>query len=140
MQLSDQVVNLDLSKRLHELGIDVFSLFYGDIRSPGQIFFSLENYKYGEWTINEFQVWRYTSAELGAMLPVGLHPSRKTENNQWKLQISFPLVVGPYNLNSTKVENIRENTESDCRAKALIYCIEKEIVKVEDINNALENA
>lgn len=126
MKLSDQVVSLDLAKRLKELGVKQESLFLWaldvvdgwrlvlrEVESPDDK---------GE---NDFAA--FTVAELGEMLPswvampdvVNLY-FRKYEEG-WRCG---------YENRDGDVESKFDGTEADARAKMLIYLIENNLLKV----------
>lgn len=115
MKLEDQVCNLELSKKLKELGVKQESLFYH----------YNEPYNDGEddWVITTFEDYKttyenksepysaYTVAELGEMLPVGFLFGKGTD--KW----------------FCSGEGFDDENEANTRAKMLIDLIENDLIK-----------
>lgn len=117
MKLENQVVSLDLSKRLKELGVKSPSNFYWDEGdgiedrleySPNHVFLEL--------------IPAYTVAELGEMLP--------TLTTSWKSALGNWVCEVPPQMNE---ENIFADTEADARAKMLIYLIENNLLQTNSL-------
>ena len=119
LKLEEQVISLDLSKRLKELGFEQESLFYWRTSSTSD---SLAHLTYGLLD-TKFSIYysAYTCAELGEMLPqyievqVGIFYLRiEKENIYWKCGYakfdSKNFLFGEQSL-----------TEAEARAKMLIY-------------------
>lgn len=127
MQLSEQVCSLDLSKQLDELGITKASYLYwalvGDIwiiERPCEIDMYKQEF-YNAYTVAELgeilkNIWFSTCFVPGESLWRGDFFDCEERTKEYK-----PAIWG--------------ETEAHCRAKALIYCIENGLIKVEDINN-----
>lgn len=133
MELSKQCVNLEIAKRLKELGVPQESLFYW-------IFRKHQNLDIHRWDIlsieeiKEIKVWdnkklesvsikplieqrysAFTVGELGELLPRRI-TYMHFNNGQWyaiKNKIDFCA-----------------DTEVDARAKMLIYLLEKGLIKI----------
>lgn len=118
MKLEDQVCSLELAKQLKELGVKQDSYFKWEERSGGHV--ELFHSKATSCAHEYYSA--FTLAELGEMLPAGMSPN-KSENNVYYFTIGEKL-FGCKN-------------EAKARAKILIYLIENNIIKVEDINNAI---
>lgn len=121
MKLEDQVVSLDLAKRLKELGVKQKSHFiwanggYKWFVSPDHEIIRINDPGYA-------QPWpsAFTVAELGEMLPHNYSTWRRTNNDrEWWVS---DLATGRYGEHTA-------TTEADSRAKMLIYLIEKGLVK-----------
>lgn len=134
MKLEYQVVSLDLSKRLKELGFKQESLFYFAIRTKDD---SNENVIFPEKELNFYNgntgednyydiiASAYTVAELGEMMPYlndneEYYTFRDSENN-W---VSWESENGLFN----NGKYIKANTEADSRAKMLIYLKENNLI------------
>ena len=125
MNIESQVCNLELSKRLKKLGVTQESYFtWHKIENIKNFINEVAKY---QWIISrpdfEFDKEKlcaaYNVAELGEMLPDFIW-SKKLPSGKFE---SVPEVVND-GLNITLSE-----TEADCRAKALIWCIENGVVK-----------
>lgn len=132
MNIESQVVNLELSKRLHELGVRVESYFvlarYINLANQlgDNIIRREEIYKYCPDVSGILNV--YTTAELGEIL-----------KNIWFSTCFVPaesLWRGDFFDCEERARDYKPaiwgNTEADCRAKALIYCIEQGLIKIKD--------
>lgn len=113
MKLEDQVVSLELAKRLNEVGVTQSSLFFWTI---GGVVSRLE-----ALPILESNYSAFTVAELGNMIPRDRVIT--TVNYGSSSSLGFD---GKIHLS---------NNEADARAICLIYILENGLVKVEDINN-----
>lgn len=124
MKLEDQVCNLELAKRLKELGVKQESAFYWGCRDGQNInLFSLDTVL--DWGLEETfepcdqDVSAFTVAELGEILPL----DRLCTNKNSKVAVWFDSAIPPTE------SIITGTTEADARAKMLIHLIEKGIVK-----------
>lgn len=137
MTIEDQVCSLELSKHLKELGVEQESLFYWTELHDGDEWATdgneprIFNEKLGSY----IQSSAFTVAELGEMLPVTItvgykhfyfccnktiHNNRcgyESENGIWG------------NVDETHLVG-EGKTESDARAKMLIYLLENNLVKI----------
>lgn len=137
MKLEEQVTNLELSKKLKELGVKQESLFYWvgvfPLVTSKPIIVNAEKLKefYSDKTEDFIRAIKnevcsaFTVAELGEMLPDQI--SSHKYNKGW--------VCGEY-MNNQDWDNYEVfGTEVNARAKCLIYLIENEIIKPnEDIS------
>ena len=115
MDLKDQVVNLELSKKLKELGVKQKSLWWWtDYKQNGD--YRL-NYNLGIASTHSLSISAFTVAELGEMLPNRILSSNNWEDNgKWRTQ-DF--------MEPAKNQEMQyADTEANARAKMLIYLIE----------------
>lgn len=143
MKLEQQVVSLELAKKLKDLGVKQESFFkwreFDDIGLSGR--------DRGEWVIQQFDKPRsayviqsiaaFTVAELGEMLPEEI--SDEGENDvSWHHLYTYP--TGAHWCCSYRFHNGADGTwsttyvekaraEADARAKMLIYLIETNLVQ-----------
>lgn len=127
-QIEKQVTSLALSQRLKELGVKQKSLFYWIfVTMPGE---------QGEWRcaydwdplfVREDKVAAFLVGELGDMLPDLIYTTRKIET--WYGSILSQRLINKVGLD-VKFE---AETESDVRAKMLIYLLENGIIKASDL-------
>lgn len=126
MKLENQVVNLELSKRLKELGVKQESYFWWNgYVGGGMHHFKLENKRVSVGV--EITYSAYTVAELGEMLPEKYGSSKWIwdygENKglkHWICDQDFDDEI-PYQWSET---------EADARAKMLIYLLENKLIEV----------
>lgn len=140
MELTKQVVNLELSKKLRTLDVKQESLFFynAETMKLQQGFTAhVDNKGINHWSISAFTV-----AELGRLLPDNLVSSGMEQGK-------FNCIYGPRedadDMPDSEWENDKfyhygymtftDDTEADVRAKMLIYLIENDLIKVEKDNN-----
>ena len=134
MKLEDQVTNLELSKKLKELGVKQESLWYWNSKdkevyyrcdfvvfSPTQQT-TLKKSKFGD---EPFEEWfsAFTVAELGEMLPKGFATHvmlNGIHKEKWRCLSNLEL--------SEKCPELIADTEANARAKTLIYLIENKLI------------
>lgn len=129
MQLEKQVCNLQLAKKLKELGVKQESCFYwctilgtdneADLR-PSVGLFGKEidfGHNYGG------EVSAFTVAELGEMLPDLYESYRTAGSKQWYCN----LVLGARKV-TIQYPNTIADTEADARSKMLIYLLENKLI------------
>ena len=131
MKLEKQVCNLELSKKLKELGVKQESLWYWQLNKDGWILVLAEQIVEENDCVSAF-----TLAELGEMLPA--HPTRESkitgseEGAKW-FAMKYDDEVNKDN--SQKIEYVcefgnnkfRDRNEANARAKMLIYLIENKL-------------
>lgn len=136
MKLENQVVSLDLSKRLKELGFKQDSLFWWDLQGDIGDNRARIIYKNSEimrrFPINLIST--YTVAELGEMLPSII---QKAYSPRYELEYNFPIkndekytdqdFVIRYR-SEEKSFGVTAKTEADARAKMLIYLKENNLI------------
>lgn len=137
MKLQNQVTSLDLSKQLKELGVKQESLFHWELDED-------ENSRivYDPKPTRDYDFSAFTVAELGEMLPWKIEKSwiapNKTEIKDWYLDIfkhDFERRVGnhdkwnvTYSSNQLTYIHMAGQTESNARAKMLIYLLENKLI------------
>lgn len=114
MKLENQVVSLELAKKLKELGVKQESLFYW---WNNQIYF----YPYLDQTEIGDSISAFTVAELGILLPTMSDLPKQGHDGRWR-------VHGPWTAEKGDLLHIAD-TEADCRAKVLIYLLENNLIK-----------
>lgn len=137
MQLEKQLANLELSKKLKELGVKQESLFYWQpLWQPGekaQLMHliwpasKIENRPDIEQTMLPYSA--FTVAELGEMLPLGCS---STKINEYKKDGTTKI----WQSNTARYIGGRDgrmiieygNTEADARAKMLIYLLDHKLI------------
>ncbi len=123
MTLENQVVSLDLSKRLKELGFKQESLFYyiNGILRLEEYTGEVEHLFWGnEHNNTKHTIYSaYTVAELGEMLPKNTSCFKEpVDNYQWVCTRNEPRVMLSF----------RADTEANARAKMLIYLKENNLI------------
>jgi len=139
MKIENQVSNLELSRKLKELGVKQESLWYW-------YSYNLET----DWYITkeiddkdkEYLISAFTVAELGEMLPKHIHNPKKdtpgTIDGQGDLTIRWVVegcLVG-YDCLSERLKKLEERlvptmmsrTEVNARTKMLVYLLEKKLL------------
>lgn len=127
MTLEQQVVSLDLAKRLKELNVKQDSLFWwcqGRFDQPDK----------SKWELNDSidthareNVSAFTSSELGEMLPLEINGENLQlwrEKGRWSWDVA-------YNTSGNSGKDIlweQADTEADARAKMLIHLIESNLI------------
>lgn len=125
MKLEEQVVSLDLAKRLKELGVKQESyLYWCDLKlhysDPYRIYTEEQTEKYlGEAADGRKQVVlasAFTVAELGEMLPADNNVvTWRNTLNKWYSQYH-------------QENELEADTEADARAKMLVYLLENRLI------------
>ncbi len=119
MEIENQVCNLELAKKLKELGFKQDSLWWWDKEKNG-----LLPHGYFGLTVKE-NPKRYISAftvtELGEMLPMGYASWHKYyDKDDWVCE------------SGDENHHQLAKTEADCRAKMLIYLIENKKIEIKN--------
>lgn len=121
MKLEDQVVSLDLAKKLKELGVRQESVYaFHDVEKEDATLVQIGNNSQ-KWS-NQF-VAAFTVAELGGMLPSGTKSWKKA---RWYCHLQY-IESPPVNKDFARTEVA--DTEANARAAILVYLIEQGIVK-----------
>lgn len=143
MKLEEQVCSLELAKRLKELGVKQDSYFYW-VETP---IITPPQYELG--SAKEIASWAgpyekankisaFTVAELGKMLPKKLE-HLKQNPNLLRLEFGFQCDISIAYYYDTEMTNKRielserDKAEANARAKMLIYLIENNIIKGEEL-------
>lgn len=153
MELKDQVCTLKQAKKLSKLGILQGCSFAAWLKNTCH-----KETDFWPWPVlgqgvdnRGYEVHdkgcligysAFTVAELGLILP-GMnisrgqfcHFSKGDTSNDWSVDISFEDCPG---LPEKFIKLEKEHSEAEVRAAVLIYLIEKEYVRVEDINGRLK--
>ena len=135
MTLENQVVSLEIAKKLKELGVKQLSIFWWQhepFSSQGE-----QNWKLvfgNQYKDFEHHVFAFTVAELGEMLPTTL-------KERYFLHIAPPHTVGVWVLwyededyekmflNKKEGEwHVNDKSEADARGKMLIYLLENKLI------------
>ena len=121
MELQKQVCSLELSKQLKNLGFKQESYFYWNHQDySGDVFYNITHIP-GKG-INAYQECSaYTVAELGEMLPYKYNNFRDVDEK-------YHCVAKFDDLSKDKNLYISSKTESDARAKMLIYLKENNLI------------
>lgn len=133
MELTSQVVSLELAKKLKVLGVKqdgYFSWLYADVRSGDVWYVDLTD---KEHMIETPDCSAFTVAELGEMLPewtgkfeeyfLQCYKTICTQNHAG-YQIRYVETHYEPKYSENVLHSAMENTEADARAKMLIYLIE----------------
>lgn len=121
MKLAQQVTNLELSKRLKELGVKQESEFYWEEYEEGKAFLWNTGHKF----INE-HFSAFTVAELGEMLPKERYwTDCKMNTGRWRCAEYSEDGLAEDGKTSFCAEN-----EADARAKMLIYLLEHKLIEL----------
>lgn len=129
MELERQVVSLELAKKLKELGVPQESLFFWCSDYQGIMLLSQQEYS-DNLRNKTPQLSKiasaFTVAELGEMLPE-IFRSEKYKRGKWIChdgrECTEPITE----------ELFEADTEADARAKMLIYLLENNLIKKEEL-------
>ncbi len=117
MKLEDQVCSLEFSKRLKELGVKQDSLFY---------FFKDRIYYRGDLAVPDNKIISaFTVAELGEMLPKNMPSLGSNDESGWYMHVFKPI--------EKWIKMYPCKTEANARAKMLIYLLENNLIKNEEL-------
>lgn len=128
MKIEDQVISLELAKRLKALNLKQESLFYWCQQKDETFFLPMTEVTLAIYDGKFVKLFSaFTVAELGEMLPhlIGDYvlDQIKTTDNQYCLLYR--------NRNNGRHITIKHaNTEADARAKMLIYLIENKLITI----------
>jgi Fe-S oxidoreductase len=123
MKLEDQVVSLELAKRLKELGVEQESLFYWT-HCPRGIDLVHQRSRMKK-ALSKYDFAAFTVAELGEMLPTRVNKSKydmlmsRREGRRW---------FAYYTDQKTPV--VSDESEANARARLLIYLLENKLMEV----------
>lgn len=123
MELEKQIVSLELSRRLKELGVKQESLFYWAQVDKYPNGIKWDVLKKGERRTHGDYVAAFTVAELGEMLPNKLgdeHILIVWKNAAWNVTYE--------DSDGGKIRVEMAYDEADARAKMLIYLIENKLI------------
>lgn len=135
MELKNQVTNLELSKKLKELGVKQESLFWwnkfeNDQADPiWDISRSAKEEVFGI-DVKE-NVSAFTVAELGVLLPRVILVEQKVYNYQQLFAINEAYYIQYYDFDRRIGHyHVRDYSEANARAKMLIYLLENDLIKL----------
>lgn len=138
MNLSDQVISLELAKRLKELGVKQESIFYHVRAIDDWQITSVITEKdkiYWQHSVLDILPMEYysafTVAELGEMLPGMI----KIEGDDLFLTMDcdrHPYYQSMNYIPMLSIDTNDEDSEADARAKTLIHLIENGLMKVSE--------
>lgn len=135
MNLEQQVISLELAKKLNELGVEQESLFYWVNLDTNWVLTIVNKYEYifnfNNNTSDILSLKHYsafTVAELGEMLPPAIDKyyliSRKADNIYLVYYEDYPQDYDiPYLI------YFEDKKEADARAKMLIYLLENKLIE-----------
>jgi hypothetical protein len=134
MKLEQQVVSLELTKRLKELGVKQSAHFYhvtfidemGDLRDEIYTNDDMEREYAATW---KEQTAAYTVAELGEMLPTWIDLPHGRDNANLRCHKYESGWCMFYQIGAAEPDYLQESlSEADARAKMLIYLIENKLM------------
>ena len=135
MKLENQVISLDLAKKLKELGAKQESIFqwipYPDGSTKhGEWYLQLVPIRDGKGLYNMTGLSAYTVAELLELMPEEM--TDDTENSySFTLTKAYDFWVATWeNGEYSTGEQIEDRKASDCLAKMLIYLLENDLCQV----------
>lgn len=127
MKLEDQVCSLELAKRLRELGVKQESAFWWSENEHGvengwKVYFSKENLGTEEWFSPDpaEHIAAFTTAELGAMLPVSTLLLKRAAPGEWPWEAQYP----------NKKLSTFGKTEADARCRMFIHLVQNGLLKL----------
>ena len=134
MKLENQVTNLELSKKLKELGVEQNSYFYywgrnKDILSFKHGAYRLQAVNEGDFTLmpeSAELVSAFTVAELGEMLPSWIENLHELTIHH----LSIGWNVEYVSRNDELYREFAQDTLVDAMAKMLIYLIENKLINI----------
>jgi hypothetical protein len=131
MNLENQVCNLELAKKLKDIGVKQESLFFWVITENANEIVVESNLKFD----HSFQFSAFTVAEFGDMLPETIYLMDKPKILIMKKRSKF--FIGYRNENyriyyceETFCCAVCDKNEANARAKILIYLIENKLMEV----------
>ncbi len=153
MKLEDQVTNLELSKKLKELGIKQNSLFWWSREHQKALHKITFSYSKFETADKEPHISAFTVAELGEMLPKTIKSPKAGDKRNWQdvshistkereemryvgiLSINKPtdwivLYQGYIILGFDIKAHTHDKTMANAMAKMLIYLIENKLINL----------
>ncbi len=124
MKLVEQVVSLELAKKLKKLGVKQESLWYWvKLQLQGWII----NKGYGR---HKEYYSAFTVAELGEMLPQWVKVGNRSHKFDYRGKNSYDQWVFAYHIDyQSPLKTVFDKTEANARAKMLIYLKEKGLIK-----------
>jgi len=129
MKIEDQVVSLELAKKLKELGVNQESLWWWRENEEGKYVLRTDkNVLYGQTVRRIKQYSAFTVAELGEMLPWEYGTVKHIEGHF--VSVKFGIGKGNYFFPDFGEDYFPPKlTEANARAKMLIYLIENKLIQ-----------
>ena len=124
MKLEQQVVSLELAKKLKELGFEQESLFYWHLETNTVVYLGTI---LGKDSV-AFYISAYTVAELGKMLPQGFFTAK---GKKWRSWFSDTDNAFEWK-DSDQYDPIDMDNEADARAKMLIWLSENNYLETDN--------
>lgn len=134
MNLEDQVVSLELAKRLKELGVEQESYFYWltSIHHGDELINSNKLLDEKAYPVKQYSA--FTVGELGFILRKCEEKIKNHEVGYYTTYGYFKVVIKPSRFTGKESFCVRCINEANARAQAIIYFLENELIKVEDLN------
>ena len=123
MELKNQVTSVDLSNKIHELGITTPSIFYREWTGAKALEIEMWESLTGDYCPDNINC--YTAEELGEMLPKYFESKKCFDENTKKHFYLISCQEAKFEGNPLFID---EETEADARAKMLIYLKEKNLI------------
>lgn len=138
MKLENQVVSLELAKKLKELGVRQESFFkWGNVYIDGQYHWSLyvppEYNKVPNPSLWVHGISAFTVAELGEMLPDFIteeHLYTYQQYRNWSDRKKPKHGVSYWFMGREELHFTDADTEADARAKMLVYLLENNLISL----------
>jgi hypothetical protein len=132
MNIENQVVSIELAKRLKELGIKQESYFKFELRDNGD--FCIYHSKPVSCAYKYFSA--FTSAELGNILPSDFRRWNDEDRlyhdhffHEIKVNDEY-IIEYLINDDPSRSQGFKDNNEANARAKMLIYLIENKLMEI----------
>lgn len=153
MTLENQVISLEQSKRLKELGIEQNSYFFWQ-HYPETIYrkeaLRIIPKSNKEGITDRGECWSaFTASELGVMLPDNISHHRANKGGTWDGHLHRCLipshgkeVIGEQGVTVPLHYDFCKHgydTEAECKAATLIYCLENKLTTPEECNSRLKS-
>ncbi len=127
MKLESQVTSLELSKRLHELGIKKKSIFVWEYFNENCYAVVFIPFAVVPDKFNNYKLYpAYTVAELGEMLPSSVASHYWLKIINWN-EFDLSYEDDSFNL----IAEVQDSNEANARAKMLIYLLENDLLTLE---------
>ncbi|VVC75964.1 hypothetical protein AQUSIP_12650 [Aquicella siphonis] len=137
MKLEEQVISLDLARKLHDLGVRSESLFrwHDPLNDNDWEPTALKKAYIEKHDYNPENYPAYTVAELGEMLPVCIQDYYWLEIHKIARNKYDGFIIKYVNDSFYSIFITANKKEADARCLTLVYLIENNYVKVEDLND-----
>lgn len=124
MEISKQVISLELAKKLKEAGVKQKSIFYWE-GNLGSVKYFLKYADYNNKKIGEDTFSAFIASEIGMMLPPNF-VSALNDFNSWYC----------YSTSNTVITDkmCQEKTEAEARGSMLLHLLTNNLISLDDIN------